>query len=135
MANKFRGEAELVYERETEDGPRSTTKKLAFDANAFCDIEEATGANLGEMLTVLADPKKMSMRMVRGIVYGGLQRHHPTPNIQEGLVIAGDIISDAGLQEVIEVIHSAVSGAMAKQKGGGSGKATGKAPARQKATG
>lgn len=126
MANKFRGEAELVYDRETDEGPRATTKKLSFDANAFCEIEEATGSNLGEMLEVLSDPKKMSMRMLRGIVYGGIQRHHPTPNLQEGLVIAGDIISDAGMQETIEAIHKAVTGAMAKQKG----KAKGKAPAK-----
>lgn len=128
MANKFRGEAELAYDRDTDDGPRKTTKKLSFDANAFCEIEAATGMNLGALLDILSDPKKMSMTAVRGIVYGGLQRHHPAPSLQEGLIIAGDVISDAGMEETVKTIHAAVSGAMAK------GKATRKAPASKTAT-
>ena len=118
MANKFRGEADLVYERDTDAGPRTTTKKLVYDANALCEIEEAIEMNLGELLEAMSDVKQIGMRTVRGILYGGLQKNHPAPSVQEGLTIAGDIISDAGFEDTMEAIQKAMGGAMpGKRKG------------------
>lgn len=123
MANKFKGQAELSYTVEDDDGNETNqVRKLQLDANAFCEIEEATGHNLGQMLEGLQDPAKMSMRTVRGIVYGALQRNHPSPDLATGLRDAGDVISNAGLETVMQAIRDAATGAM----GGGSKKTKGK---------
>lgn len=113
MANKFRGEAELNFTRDVDGAEKEAKFKLVFDANAFCEIEDVTGLNLGGMLEAMQKPENMSMKFVRGVVFGGLTRNHPEVTIVE----AGDIISDAGMETVMEALRSAFSGAMKGKEG------------------
>lgn len=112
MANKFRGEADLEFTRIVDDKEKPAKFKLVFDANALCEIEEATGLDLGGFLEKLSDPKHMSFRMIRAFVWGGLTKHHPDLDLAD----AGDIISDAGLEPLIVAMQKAVGSAMPKVK-------------------
>lgn len=122
MANKFRGEADLEFTREVNDKEEPAKFKFVFDANALCAIEDITDLDMGGFLEKLSDPKKLQFRMVRAFVWGACQKHHPDMTIEE----AGDIISDAGLEVVVETMRKAVSGAMPKVKEGAPGEAKAK---------
>lgn len=111
MANKFRGEAQLAFTRMVDDKEEPVNLKLVFDANALCEVEEQTGLDMGGFLEQLSNPRKLSFRMVRSFVWGGLQRTVPDITVQQ----AGDIISDAGLEAVVEAMTAAVEGAMPKK--------------------
>ena len=111
MANKFRGESELTFDREVDGVIKEAKFKLVFDANAFCEIEDSIGLTLGELQDVMTDPKKMSMKGFRAIFHGGLLRHHPDLTLTD----AGDIMSEAGIQAVMDAMTRAFGGAMKKK--------------------
>lgn len=119
MANKFRGEAEFSFMRTVEgvEGEQKATFKLVYDANALCEIESVTGMGMMELAETFSNPAKMSMTTMRAILYGGLQRHHPSTNEREGLINAGDILSDAGAEAIVEAMGTAF-GAAFKSAGG-----------------
>lgn len=129
MANKFRGEADLEFTREVEGETRPAKFKLVFDANAFCEIEDLTGMNLGGLMDAMSDPKKLSFRTLRAMVLGGLSRHHPELELAD----AGDIISDAGMEETMAALMGAFSSAMPTKKGKAPGEV--KPPARKSKSG
>lgn len=108
MANKFRGESELTFMRDIDGEQKEAKFKLVYDANAFCEIEDNIKLTLGELHDAMSDPKKMSMKSVRGIFHGGLIRHHPDLTLAD----AGDIMSDAGMAEVMDAMKRAFGGAM-----------------------
>jgi stress response protein SCP2 len=108
MANKFRGEAELNFTRMIDGVEKEAKFKLVFDANAFCEIEDLTGLNMGEMAAAMEDLHKLSFKTIRAIILGGLKRHHEELQLKD----AGDIISDAGLEATVEAMTEAFSGAM-----------------------
>lgn len=110
MANKFRGESDLTFDREVEGVTREAKFRLVFDANAFCEIEDNIGLSLGELHDAMSDPKKLSMKTVRAIFHGGLSRHHPDLTLAD----AGDIMSDAGMPEIMDAMKRAFGGAMKK---------------------
>jgi hypothetical protein len=110
MANKFRGEADLDFTRMVDGEEKSAKFKLVFDANAFCEIEDLTGMNMGEMVDAMQSPDKLSFKTIRAVVLGGLKRNHPELELND----AGDIISDAGLSETVNALIGAFTSAMAE---------------------
>ena len=120
MANKFRGESDLTFDREVDGVTQQAKFRLVFDANAFCEIEDTIGLTLGELHDAMSDPKKLSMKAVRAIVHGGLHRHHPDLTPAD----AGDIMSDAGMEETMAALRQAFGGAMKKASGEAKGQKT-----------
>jgi hypothetical protein len=111
MSSKFRGSAPLEFTRADEEGKEQPAKFiLTYDANALVDIEDKTGLALGGLLEVLSDPKSMGMKVIRTFVWAGLQAEHLGLSERD----AGDIISDAGLDLVMEAMMKAVGGALPK---------------------
>lgn len=109
MANRFRGSSKLIVE--DEEGGK-TTYELIFDANALVEFEEQSGINLGGIIETFSDPKQMSMKFVRSMLWAGLQRKHPETTIEQ----AGDILSDAGMEEAMKAVQEAFGGATRAKK-------------------
>lgn len=108
MANALTGEVPFTA--------GGATYKLVFDVNAFCLAEEALdGMTTDEMLDMLRR-KRVGFRLVRAVIYAGLQANHPCH-----LIRAGEIISDAGLpasrSAVIAGFEAALAAAAGAQEG------------------
>ncbi len=87
-ANPLRGEAEIKI--------GETTYKLCFDPNAFIYAEEALHATTDQIVEEFERTRKMAnLRILRGLFWAGLQRHHEC-TVSE----AGDLLADAGLGEI-----------------------------------
>lgn len=81
MANPLKGEAAFQA--------GSETMTLVFDINALCNAEDASGMKTAELLTELDGGE--SMKVLRAIIWAGLQAKHPC-----NLLRAGEIIQAAG---------------------------------------
>lgn len=97
MANPLRGEAALEV-----DGQQLT---LVIDINALCEAEEALGLDVDLMLAKYA--AGTSVRMVRALVWAGLQARHPCT-----LDEAGGIVSRAGFLPAKAALEKALKAAM-----------------------
>jgi hypothetical protein len=83
MANPINGVAEVVLG----DG---RTLKLAFDANAWVEVEEASGLEVPEIIDKLTTGK-VSMKLQRTIMWAGFRKYHPEIGIEE----AGALLFEA----------------------------------------
>lgn len=95
--NPLRGESAL------EAGGK--TYKLVFDINSLCTAEEELGMDVDMLLVKYASGT--STRLVRGLIWAALQKHHPC-SVDE----AGDIISEVGFQESKQALEKAMVVAM-----------------------
>lgn len=102
-----------------------TSYTLALDINALCEAEDALGMDIDLLLTKYASGT--SVKLVRGLVWAGLQAHHPC-TMQE----AGAIVSTAGFLAAKTALEKALTLAMpvpdedaspkkAKTRGAGTG--------------
>jgi hypothetical protein len=91
VANRFKGDVSF------DAGGKSYT--MRFSANALCELEDATGMGINALLTILADPAKMRLKMVRAVLWAGLQDHHPDVTLHQ----AGEIITDLSLTKAMDL--------------------------------
>ncbi len=110
MANPHLGEVPLKAGDET--------YKVSLSLNAMCELEEAFGKPLlevvGELEQAQTDPKKLRLATVRTLVWGALQDHHPEVDLRQAGIIAGL----AGLPVVMEAIVKAIHLAFPQAKPG-----------------
>lgn len=90
MANPLRGEAVCKA--------GDATYTLRFDANVFCELEDATGMGFTALFGALQS--EPSFILLRQVFCAGLQHHHPGTTLKQ----AGDIMSDAGMPEINSVL-------------------------------
>jgi hypothetical protein len=102
MANPLRGEASFKA------GDQSYT--LAYDINALCEAEDASGLPIGELLGHLETGA--SLKVLRAVIWAGLQRHHPC-----GLIEAGEIIAAATTKIAADAMRKALAGAFPASEG------------------
>jgi hypothetical protein len=104
MANPLRGEA--VFQA------GGTERTLVFDVNTFCELEADTGLGLNELIEqVQGNP---SFTLLRSIFAAGLQAKQPgTTKVQ-----AGEIMSDAGIEQMTDALRRALQAAMPEAKEG-----------------
>lgn len=121
MPNPLRGEASFKA------GAARYT--IVFDVNAFCDLEDETGLGVGELIDQIQD--RPSFKLLRSIFCAGLQARHPRTTLAE----AGEIMADAGLDEMKTALANALKAAMpgAGEIDASGESAEGKAPPKQKA--
>lgn len=94
MSNPLRGDAELKA------GDKTYT--IVFDVNAFCELEDDTGLDINGI--VAAVNERPSVKLLRDLFTAGLQKHHQgTTKIE-----AGDIMSDAGVEALEQVLVKAL---------------------------
>jgi hypothetical protein len=99
MANPHRGEHDFVA--------GSETYRLRFDANAICEAESALGKSIVDISTEIGDGK-VSMTVVRGLLYAGLRASHPKVTLLE----CGRLIEAAGgMFPVYQLIGKAMADA------------------------
>lgn len=104
MANPHRGEVAFS----TEDG---ATYTLKFSVDALCALEEAVGKGIVAISIELSDPEKLSMGLLRKVLWAGLRHHHPDVDVKA----AGElIVGTGGIEGVIPVISEALEAAFQK---------------------
>lgn len=102
MANAMKGEAEVKLA----DG---RILRLAFDANAWVEVEDLLGKPTPEIIDELQSGKAY-MRTQRALMWGGLRKHHPEIEIKE----AGELLTEAA-----EQMSKALQGGMPQDGEGG----------------
>lgn len=95
MANANRGEVALKV------GDKEYT--LRFSANALCDLESVLKMPILEVTKILDDPSKLSMTMVRAMMWAGLKEKQPRITIEQ----AGDIVQELSLMAAFAEIGNA----------------------------
>ena len=95
MANKERGEVDFQA--------LGKTWIMKLGVNAMCEIEDATGKSISEIGVLLGDPKTATIKLVRAVMWGGLQEHHDGVTMKE----VGGIIDGIGMSEAGKLIGDA----------------------------
>ncbi|WP_342714049.1 hypothetical protein [Bradyrhizobium sp. B039] len=84
MANPHKGEVELVA--------GEATYTLQYSIDALCSMEAALDKNFTAIAAEMSNPARISVSMVRQLLYSGLQERHPELTLKE----AGELIPAAG---------------------------------------
>lgn len=104
MSNKTLGQFDIVA------GGKTYT--LQFTINALCALEDELGggsiADIGETMG-----NRPSLKMLRTLVWVGLQQHHKAVSKEE----AGDIIDAVGIEAVSAAVMSAVTASFGLKQG------------------
>lgn len=110
MANPHLGEVPLVAGDET--------YKVSLSLNAMCELEDAFGKPLleviGDLEAAQADPTKLRLSTVRTLVWGALQDHHPDVDVKQAGIIAGHAGLPVVMEAIVTAIHLAFPNARAK---------------------
>lgn len=86
MANPHKGAVAL----ETSDGIRS----LRFSTNSICELEDHFGGKpIMEIVSELEDESRVSMKMVRAVIWGALIADWPEASLED----AGNILDEVGI--------------------------------------
>jgi hypothetical protein len=99
MGNIHRGDIEFTVDKKV--------YTLRYSINAMCDLEERLGQSVVEVGTLMSDPAKLSMSVIRSIFWAGLRDHHEAITETE----AGRIMSALGIVEASQMIAKAFASA------------------------
>lgn len=109
MANPHRGQVPLVA--------GAATYALSMSINAMCALEAKLGRPMGAVMTdILAmhgDPARMSLTLLRAVLWAALQDHHAVDEAG-----AGDILGEAGLPAALGGVTQAFTLAFPAKKAG-----------------
>ncbi|MCK1541448.1 hypothetical protein IVB12_05505 [Bradyrhizobium sp. 179] len=105
MANPHKGEVEIVAD--------DRTYTLQYSIDALCSMEAALGKNFTAIAAEMSSPSRISVSMVRQLLYSGLQERHPELTLKE----AGELIPAAGgMLKVMTKVTEAISVAFPEAK-------------------
>lgn len=99
MANRERGEVTFTA--------RKQGWILKLGTNAMCEIEDATGKSIIEIGQLLSKPETASTKLLRVVLWGGLQDHHEGIDMKQ----VGALIDDIGMAKAGELIGEAFTAA------------------------
>lgn len=99
MANGNRGEVTL----QVGENEETKTYTLRYSANALCDLEDAINMPVLQITDMMTDPRKISMKLVRAMLWAGLKEKHPNITILQ----AGDIVQKLSLSRAYSKIEEA----------------------------
>ena len=106
MANPHKGDVAF------DAGGKSYT--LRFSVDAICALEEAAGKGIVALSGELGDPTKISMGLLRKIVWAGLREHHAGIDLKT----AGElVIAAGGFTAMLQKINAAFELAFPEQGG------------------
>jgi len=97
MANPQKGEVEFQVAYKT--------YKFILSINAMCELEDALGDGVMNVLQQLQDPTKVRFKLVRAVFWAGLHDCHPDINVED----AGKLISELGINPSMEIVAKAVA--------------------------
>ncbi len=107
MANPFRGKVTLKAGDEQYE--------VSFSINAVCEIEEHFGKPIAEVGKMMQAGDAFEMKTLRFVLWAGLQDNHDDLTIKD----AGNIASNAGIEECGVAISKAFELAFPQPKAGG----------------
>jgi hypothetical protein len=88
---------------------------LRFSIDALCNLEEAAGKGFAAIAIELTDPERMSVTLLRKVLWAGLLDHHPDIDLKA----AGELIVAAGgAVAVLEQIEKAFAAAFPEKEEG-----------------
>lgn len=103
MANPHLGEVPIDIDGET--------YKISLSLNAMCELEEAFGKPLleviGDLEAAQDDPKKLKVTTIRMLVWGALQDNHPDITLKKAGLLAGRAGLPVVMEKVVRAIHLA----------------------------
>lgn len=110
MANLQRGEVSFKA--------KGQEWKVKLGTNAMCEIEDATGKSIIEIGELLGNQKTATLKLVRDVLWGGLQEFHAGIDLKK----VGTLIDDIGMAAAGQLIGQAFTAATtgSQAKGGGS---------------
>lgn len=91
-------------------------RRLRFSANAFCDLEEATGVSIFNLLDVLDN--NPTLTFIRACIWAGLR----SSDDDISTTAAGEIIDEIGVLPATAALIKAVTAAFPSLKGKDGGK-------------
>lgn len=91
-------------------------RRLRFSANAFCDLEEATGVSIFNLLDVLDN--NPTLTFIRACIWAGLRSSEE----EITMAAAGEIIDEIGVLPATGALINAVTAAFPTIKGKDGGK-------------
>lgn len=94
MANPHRGHIDLTA--------GEAVYRLSFSINALCELEDATGKSVNELVNEMNSPNPR-LSMIRTLLWGALRDHHEEVTLRE----AGEIAGEAGMQQTGEAVGKA----------------------------
>lgn len=106
MANPHRGQVDLKV------GDKIYT--LSFSINAMCELEDAMGEPIALIAAGLNNPAGVKVSTVRALVWAALLDHHPEIDVKG----AGELVSEAGLPDVMAAVGKAFANAFPSMGGG-----------------
>jgi len=95
MANANRGEVTIKI------GEKDYI--LRYSANSLCDLEDVVGLPVLQITDMLSDTKKLSMKLVRALLWAGLKEKQP----EITLLQAGELVGELSLAGAYEQIGNA----------------------------
>lgn len=107
MGNPHKGEVEF----KAGEG----SYKLSFSADALASLEEALDMNVQEISTLMQDPKRFRVALVRTMFFYGLCDHHDLPDDMMTMDKARGIFKKLLVNEVIDLIGRAFKAAFPDQ--------------------
>lgn len=110
MANREKGEVSLAV------GDVVYTLRLSI--NALCEMEDAFGKPVGEIVKLLQAEDGVRISHLRAVVRAALSEHHPGLSPTE----VGSIMSDAGIDRIGGVLVDLFSATFPDRKGDAGGK-------------
>lgn len=109
MANPHKGE--VAFEA------NGATYTLCFSIDALCSLEEATGKGIIAISNELSDPERLSLGMLRNVMWAGLRTYHPEIDVKA----AGELIKSAGgVPVMVELIAKGFALAFPEPESGNS---------------
>lgn len=109
MANPHRGQVPLVA--------GEATYTLSMSINAMCALEAHLGRPMGAVMTdILAmhgDPSRMSLTLLRAVMWAALLDHHSVDETK-----AGEVLGEAGLATALAGVTQAFTLAFPTKKAG-----------------
>jgi hypothetical protein len=92
------------------------TYKLRYSVDAMCALEEVCGGKgIIAIATDLQDPQKVSLTLIRKVIWAGLREHHPEVEVKAAGVLIEQI---GGLMKAIELIQRGLEAASPEAKKG-----------------
>lgn len=108
MANRERGEVSF--------SALGKDWKVKLGTNAMCEIEDETGKSIIEIGQLLGDQKTATLKLVRVVLWGGLQEYHEGTDLKQ----VGALIDEIGMAKAGQLIGNAFTAATSGEnaKGG-----------------
>lgn len=108
MANPHKGEVAFKA--------GDATYTLRFSIDALCSLEDITGKGIIALSNELSNAERLSVTLLRQVLWAGLQEHHKGLDLKE----AGELIAAAGgVVAMVEIIARAFEATFPEKKGDG----------------